>query len=475
MIESADFLLSVIMTVPLSGVIFASLSKETPESKGKNVCSVGIFCVIFNLLILWITAQKISLTGGGLQLTQRFEWLEMPKIELILGLDFFSLLLIAAVHFAVLLGLIGSYNTPYRLKTLVILALLFLSMITGYLMAADLFSFYIFFEAQLLPLFLLLGIFGAAKRPDILHRFFLFNLSGAVLLFMALMILFNYQTVSIADISRAALSHNVEIFVWAAIFIAFLSRIPIWPFHYWISSVNVNIRHPLVFIIANVLPLTGVYGLIRFFPLTAPDILDPYLLILETISIISMAVIALIGFENRDIQYKIFSYMTVYYILYLLGALLPTDALLTNIGFSMFAWLIITSAIVVIITRIEKEKQLKNLGDCGILNGSKRNSVALSFFILAAVGLPLSSLFLNNMLIFAGLLLYNLKMAIFILGAIILSSLALLGHLFYMKYPLKPNETKETLSDMPVSLFAVMGLTATLLIASFINPLWYME
>ena len=479
MIENTGILLSIIMAIPMLGVMFASLAKDGQGQtiKGRNVLSVGIFTVLSNLVILWITARKINVNGTNLQLIEKFKWLETPNIELVFGIDFFSLLLIAAIHFAVLLGMIGVRNNPYRQKTLIILSLLFLSMITGYLLAADIFSFYIFFEATLLPLFMLVGIFGDIKKQDILYRFFLYNLLGAMLLFTALCILFDNENVSISEISRVSLNRHIEIFVWGAIFVAFLSRIPNWPFHYWISSVNVNICNPLVFIVANIMPLTGVYGLIRFFPLTAPDILEPYLLALKIISITTMVVISLIGFSNRDIQYKLFSYMTVYYILYLLGALLPTDALLGNIGFSLFAYLIVISAIEIMISHLEKEKQCTKVGDCGILCNIKRSSFVLSFFILAAVGLPLSSLFLNNMLIFAGLLSYNIKMAAFILLAIILSSISLLHHLFYLKYPQEEvTDSKDVcVSDISMSVFCVLIVFMLILIASFINPLWFME
>lgn len=477
MIENTGILLTVILAVPLLGLLFAAVSKENASGvRGRNVLAVGIFTVISNLVVLWITARKTDFSDKASRLVQKFEWLEVPKIELVLELDFFSLLLIAALHFAVLLGLIGIRNNTYRQKTLVVFSLMFLEMATGYFLASDLFSFYIFFEAMLLPLFMLVGIFGDVRRQDILYRFFLYNLLGAVLLFVALCVLFNAENVVIRDINQVVLGHNIELLVWSLIFIAFLSRIPIWPFHYWLSSVNVNISNPLVFIIANVMPLTGVYGLIRFSPLTAPDILTPYLLILEIVSITTMVVIALIGFSNRDIQYKIFSYMTVYYILYLLGALLPTDALLANIGFSLFAYLIIIAAIEIIVSHLEKERQCSGAGECGILCNIRRSSFVLSFFILAAVGLPLSSLFLNNMLIFAGLVKYNLKMAIFILLAIVLSSLSLLQHLFYLRYPqAETSEGGACVNDISLPVFAVFVLVMLLLAVSFVNPLWYME
>lgn len=473
--ENINNLLTVIIVIPLLGMLFAAMAKEEVKGSNRNVISVGIFTLISNLVVLWRIAQHIDVNSTQWQLIEKFSWLENPKIELVFGIDIFSLLLIAAVHIAVLLGMVGVRQNLYRQKTLIVFSLLFTSMITGYLVSADLFSFYIFFEAMLLPLFMLVGIFGNIKKQQGLYRFFLYNLWGAIFLFMALTILYNQQNIGIKEVGSVVLSHNIEILVWGAIFIAFLSRIPIWPFHYWISSVNVNIANPLVFIIANIIPLTGVYGMIRFFPLNAPNVLSPYLLVLEILCIVTMLMIAFIGFINRDVHYKLFSYMTIFYIFYILGALLPTDVLLMNIGFSLFAYLIIIAAIEVLVTHIEQQRQCNSISECGILCNIKRTSFILSFLILAAVGMPLSALFLNNFVIFAGLLKFNIKMGAFILIAVILVSVNLLQQLFYLKYPKDEEitEEKSCVSDISNKTLLVMVVTIFLLIMSFINPLWF--
>ena len=202
-------------------------------------------------------------------------------------------------------------------------------------------------------------------------------------------------------------------------------------------------------------------------------------MVLEVISIVTMLMIALIGFAKRDIQYKIFAYMTVYYIMYLLGALLPTDALLMNIGFSLFSYLIIMAALEVMVAHIDNERQCNEISECGILCSIRRTSWVFSFLILAAIGMPLSSMFLNNMVIFAGLLKFNIQMAVCILLAIILSSVSLLQQLFYLKYPPDTEEVLPvpngecTAADISPRIFAVMLLTAALLILSFVNPLWF--
>lgn len=99
----------------------------------------------------------------------------------------------------------------------------------------------------------------------------------------------------------------------------------------------------------------------------------------------------------------------------------------------------------------------------------------MSFFVLAAVGMPLSSMFLNNMLIFAGLFAYNLKMTMFILTAIVLSCLGLLQYMFYLRYPSEENSEVTAIDDISIPVFVFFAAIMLLMVASFVNPLWYME
>lgn len=207
---------------------------------------------------------------------------------------------------------------------------------------------------------MIIGMFGGIRKQGVLARFFIYNLLGAIFLFFATVILYNYRSANIAlnAVSLVNLNMRLEIFVWGAIFVSFLSRIPIWPFHYWISSISTGLRNPLVFIITNVIPLTGVYGFVRFWPKTVPGVLSYFMIILEIVCVISMVFIALIGLINKDIQYKIFSFMTVGYIIYLLAAFLPTDMVLQNIGYSLFSFLIIAAGLEVLSNHLENSRNV---------------------------------------------------------------------------------------------------------------------
>lgn len=474
--ENALTILSAVIAVPFIGFLFVLTAKDDEQTRGRNALSVALLAMIANVLLIWRIMVLVDLDKSGLQLVETYRWLENPRIDIVFGVDLFSLLLILALHLAVIIGIIGTGLRGGQTKSMMVWALLFVSMITGLLVSADIFSFYIFFEAMLLPLFMLIGMFGEIKKQPGIFRFFIYNFLGAVFLFIATVVTYHHENHSIAldYVSHIRFNPHLELFVWGAIFISFLSRIPIWPFHYWISSVNAAVRNPLVFIIANLVPLTGVYGFIRFFPRTVPDSAQYFLDILEIISIISMLFIALIGLINKDIQYKLFSYLTVYYIMFMLGALLPTDTILLNIGFSLFAFLIIAALLEVLTLYIEGEQNSKELNAHGILCYVPRLSFIYSFLVLAAVGFPLSSLFLNNFVIFSHLFSYNLQAGIVIMLSTVIVAAAVLQELYVFKDESRVTPEGVCIMDLPVSAFLWLLSAIAVLVVTFINPLWFM-
>lgn len=468
-------LLSLIIAIPFLGMIFALTAKEDDNSATHNVYNVSVFAIVANMVMIWRIFMLIDVYQPGFQLTETFNWLTNPDINIMFGVDVFSLLMILSVHIAFLIGFFGIRNHLEHQKSLMVFSLLFLSMITGFFVAADIFSFYIFFEAMLLPLFMLMGMFGEVKRRGLINRFLLYNLLGATFFFIATILLYNYQggMVELRRLSSLPLNTKTEYFIWGALFISLLSRIPVWPFHYWISSINSHLKNPLIFIMTSIIPLTGVYGFIRFLPQKLPGNLSAYIMVLEIICVITMLFIALIGFINKDRQYKMFSYVTIYYVMYLLGVLTRKDVILLNIGFSFFGYLIIVSCLEVISNHLYRQQEILNISDDGLLCAVPRLSVIYSFFVLAGIGLPLSSLFLNNFLILSHLLGNNIKLGMMVVVALILVSGTLLHELFRLKNRHRLCPEGAAAADISKSAFAFMLLLCFVLLMSFIKPLWF--
>ncbi len=466
-----------LVLMPLVGMLFVMAAKDDDKTKGTNALKVAALAVVADLLLIFRIFTLISLKYGKIQLLEVYEWLDNPQISLMFGVDCFALLLMFGIHLAVLIGLWGVRQEAEEQKSRMIFTLLFLSMMNGFFTAVDIFSFFIFFEAMLLPLYMLVGMFGGVRRQGALFRFMLYNLLGALLLLAAILVIYNHQGSSIAlsKISSVKLGMASEIMVWSSIFVAFISRIPIWPFHYWISSISARVKNPLVFIIANIVPLTGVYGFMRFWPKTMPDVMIFLVAILEVVSVLTMLFIALIAIINKDIQYKVFSFMTVYYIFYLLGVFLPTDQILLNVGFAIFAFLLIFSALEVMLAYMNTQQENTNMSTEGCLQYMPRLSAVFTFMVLAGIGMPLSAMFVNNFVIMAGLLNYNMITAFVALGALILVAVALLADLYRRKREDNIAKNIVSVADISTAEAVFMWGVALVLVLSFVNPLWFVR
>ncbi len=466
-------LLSLIVAMPFFGMLFVLTAKEDDNTRGRNSFNVCIFTIIANLTLIWRVFMLLNENSRKLQLIEEFNWLSTPDINIVLGVDTLSLLLILAVHLAVLVGLSGVHGNAHRQKSLMVFTLLFLSMSTGLFVAADIFSFYIFFEAMLIPLFMIIGMFGEIKKQELNYRFFLYNFIGALILFSATMLIYrNFGSITLKQVSRLPLKGGIGLYVWGAVSLSFLSRIPIWPFHYWISSVNSGIRNPLAFIITALMPLTALYGFIRFLPPHFAGGIDDYIVWINIIGVITMVFIGLIGFINKDPQYKIFSYITVYYIMYLLGIFTNDAVIVYNIGYSLFGFIIIVSALEVLSGYILHKEQSEDSSSNGFLCRAKRLSFAYSFMILAAVGLPVSAVFVNNFLILSKLLGANIKLGILLVFAVVLAGMTLLQELFRLKSDDNSCRLGKD-DDISFRWFAFMLFIVFILIMSFVKPLWF--
>ena len=287
-----------------------------------------------------------------------------------------------------------------------------------------------------------------------------------------MMIYHYYGSIELAKIGSLPLKGTIRNFIWGAIFLSFVSRIPIWPFHYWISSINVSIRNPLAFIITSLMPLTAIYGFIRFLPLKFSADIDIYLIWMNIIGIITMVFISLIGFINKDSQYKLFSYMTIYYIMYLLGVFCNQTNIRFNIGYSLFGFIIVVSALEVMSSYIYHKEQELETNSQGFLCRTKRLSIVYSIMLLIAIGLPFSAIFINNYLILANLFGTNIHIGLLLMFSVFIVGVSLLQELYRLKD--KDSYCRITKNDdISVPMFGLMLFVIFILIMSLIKPLWF--
>ena len=466
-------ILSLIISIPFLGMLFVLTAKDDVETQGRNSSNVAIFTIISNLVLIWRIFMLIDERKLKLQLFEKFNWLSAPDINLVFAVDNLSLMMILAIHLVILMGIIFVRNTSDCKKSLMVFTLLFLSMSTGLFVATDIFSFFIFFEAMLLPLFMLIGMFGGIKKHEKINGFFLYNLIGTLIFFCGILLIYKYYgSLTLDKTYKILWKRNYGGFIWAALTLGFMFRIPIWPFHYWISSIITKIHNPLVFISSAILPLSGIYGLIRFWPRQIPLEISQYFVWLNVVGTVTMLFISLIGFINKETQYKIFSFVTVYYIMYLLGIFSQDKLITNNIGYALFGFLIVFATLEVLSAYIYRQEQSNNSISSGFLCRAKRLSTSYSFITFAAVGFPISAMFTNNFLILSKLLSYNIHMGAVLIISCIIASATLISEMFRLKTENKECRLSKS-EDISFGRFIFIIFIMFMLLMSFIRPLWF--
>lgn len=464
-----------LLLLPLLGCLFVL----TSQKKGNNAHHVTLFTLGSGIFIILRLFAELDLSQKGLQFLHQLNWLESANIRLSFGFDAFALLLLLGIYISVLIGVVGLDEKSKKSKSLLAWSLYFLWNITGFLGANDMFSFYVYFAGMLVPLFMLIGSFSQLKKKNTFYLFFLFNFAGVLILLCALLLVYKFYhgNLQLQEIALVHLPSKVAQVVWGGVCLALLARIPIWPFHYWISNIGSNIKNPLVYICTNLLPLTGLYGFMRLWQLTIAESVRPYILLLVVFCLLSMLFIALIGIAHKEFLYKLFAYMTVFYLLFLLAEILLSSVLLAdslqmNIAYSLFIFLLVTSSLIAIDLRLEKECLEKNCEYGGILAYMPRRSKVFAFFVLVALGLPISSMFWNNFIIISALFNFNFFIGIMVMFAISLISVSILYELYMMR-DLKKRLINNDIEDISQGMFAFFMVIIVIIFLSFFNPLWF--
>lgn len=472
----SSYLMILLIVIPLFGAVITMFSKYDRNYRTKNIYHVATWTLLADILLILYIFTLFDTEKSGIQLVEKYNWLNFPTIDILLGADIFSLLLLLGINISFAVADICLSKHIDNPKTLLSSQLIFISFLNGYLLAADIISFYVFFAALSIPLVILISTFGSFHKKNMMIRFSLYNLIGTLLLFVAVMLMYHYKdgNIPLNTAGNLNLKGKLEYFVWLSLFFAFISRMPIWPFHYWISSVSTSLYNPLAFVIGSLIPLVGLYGFMRFWPNTVPESIAVHAPLFETVCIITMLFIALISLNHKDFRYKLFAYTTIYYLLYLIGVFLPTAGLKMNIGYSIFSYIIILTVLSFIIGHIEKEKKKTELySNNGLLCYMPRTSISLSLFILAAIGLPITPLFWNNFIIISEIFNYNLVLGVLVMISLLLVALALLEELYRMKDKTAATVNCLVNADLTEGRFIAYMICLAILFISFVKPLWF--
>jgi NADH-quinone oxidoreductase subunit M len=301
--------LTILLALPLLGALLISLLKNT---NGENVKKISLATSLFTFLGVLLIALGFEIDRPGFQFVESYSWIPSLGINFQVGLDGISLILILLSTLLVPIVIIGGWHEAeggrFSVKTFYVLLLILETMMIGVFAATDIFLFYIFFEAMLVPVYFLIGGFGTGARQAAAVKFLLYSLFGGLLMLASIIGIYVIssnqigRTFDITALQGLKIDSLTENLLFLGFFIAFAIKAPLWPLHTWLPDAAKSATPGTSILLLGVLDKVGTFGMIRYgvelFP-NASKTFAPYIIALSVISIIYGAILAI---GQKDIK-----------------------------------------------------------------------------------------------------------------------------------------------------------------------------
>ena len=397
-------ILSSLILLPSIGALFILLSKSKDQSNYQSSKYVALFASFANFFISLYLWYIFDPNITDFQFVENRSWLP-GFINYKVGIDGISILFIVLSTLITPLCIISVNKTiTTKLKEFLIAILIMESLMIGVFCSLDLVIFYLFFEGGLIPMFLIIGIWGGARRVYSAFKFFLFTLLGSVLMLIAIISIYWINgTTDIVELYNLGIGENYQNLLWLAFFSSFAVKTPMWPFHTWLPDAHVEAPTAGSVLLAAILLKMAGYGFIRFsiglFPIASENFV-PLIYVLSLVAIVYTSLVALM---QEDMK-KLIAYSSVAHMGYVtLGIFTVTQQSLVGGIVQMISHGLVSAALFlcvgVVYDRMHS-RLIKTYG--GLASIMPKYAVFFMVFTLAAVGLPGTSGFVGEFLILMG-------------------------------------------------------------------------
>ncbi len=462
-------LLSLATFLPLIGAAFIFLfAQGGDEAADRNAKSVALMTTILTFLVSLVIWTNFENGTAEFQFIERYAWLG-GGIDYQMGVDGISVLFVVLTAFLMPICILASWQAiTLRVREFMIAFLLLECMMIGVFCALDFVLFYLFFEGGLIPMFLIIGVWGGPRRVYSSFKFFLYTLLGSVLLLLAMIYMyFEVGTTDIPTLMGYGFSAEAQTWLWLALFASFAVKMPMWPVHTWLPDAHVEAPTAGSVILAGVLLKMGGYGFLRFSLPMLPLASDQFVPLIFTLSVVAVVYTSLVALMQEDMK-KLIAYSSVAHMGFVTIGIFTFNTQGIEGGiFQMLSHGIVSAALFLVVGVVYDRIHSREIAHYGgLVNRMPIYAFTFMIFMLASVGLPGTAGFVGEILVLVGVYQVNTWVAALAALGVILSAAYMLWLYRRIIFGQLEKDDLKQIADMnarEIALFAPLVILAVLM------------
>ncbi|MCH2548398.1 MAG: NADH-quinone oxidoreductase subunit M [Alphaproteobacteria bacterium] len=404
-----DGILTWLILLPLIGMAFILVfTRSDTDPENARVWALLTTLATFVLSLgLWVKWGATKSGALGFKFVENVPWFEGLNINYYLGVDGISVFMVLLTTFLMPICILASWGAiQHRVREFMMAFLLLESLVIGVFCALDLVLFYLFFEAVLIPMYFIIGIWGGNNRVYAAYKFFLYTLAGSVLMLVSLLYLysvFGHMSIPLMMQNAPTLGLDIQKWLWLAMFASFAVKVPMWPFHTWLPDAHVQAPTSGSVILAGILLKMGAYGFLRFSLPMLPDASAYYAPFIFTLSIVAIIYTSLVALMQHDMK-KLIAYSSVAHMGFVtVGIFALNQQGIEGAIIQMISHGLVSGALFLCVGVVYDRMHTREIAHYGgLVTRMPLYAAFFLFFTMASVGLPGTSGFVGEFLIMAG-------------------------------------------------------------------------